>query len=104
MLYFSALNSHADGPPSYDSLFGEIKAAKEGSAGHFDFMLKFFGIIFASGMELVLKRGLKILMMLTRCLWSSTLGLSLTSTRCCDSCVCISKKLKTLFTLSKSQV
>ena len=47
---FVALTSQPDGPPpSYESLFGEIKAAKEQSSGTFDFIGKFFGIIFASG-------------------------------------------------------
>eukprot|EP00795_Rhopilema_esculentum_P016396 gene16396-7800_t len=35
-------------PPSYDSLFGELKAAKQESSGTVDFMQKFFTILFAS--------------------------------------------------------
>ena len=36
-------------PPSYESLFGELKAAKQESSGTVDFMQKFFAILFASG-------------------------------------------------------
>ena len=55
-LFFKFLNPITAGngqteepPPSYDSLFGEIKAAKVQSSGMLDFIGKFFGIIFASG-------------------------------------------------------
>ena len=41
-------------PPSYDSLFGEIKAAKQESTTFFGFLGKALGIFFASSIQILL--------------------------------------------------
>ena len=38
----------SDPPPSYDSLYGELKAAKAGSSGFLDFLKKFMIIVLST--------------------------------------------------------